>query len=351
LAHVKNGLVWAVCGSTGFAVILPMVLLSRNPYVVTVVAVVGQCCVALFWPAMQSWVGGEPDPKMRSRRIGWFNVSWTLGLTLSPPVSGRLYDMDYRLPFVCVFVVGLVTALLTLSLPHERRQYGEPAPATEPGAAGRDGASEAHLYCAWAANMVGWALTGVMRSVFPKRIHELVAAGELVTWFGGVTGDAAASVGNGSVEAATQFGWLALTMYASRAVISLVLGSRHGWHHQFWLLAMLQLAAGGAFLVLGMTKSLFVMALCCVVVGVNGGVCFFASLFYSLSERASKHRRAAIHESMVGVGSFTGSVIFGELAGRYGTTYPFFYTPLFVAAAIVLQMLLLRYGKRKAGAG
>ena len=93
------------------------------------------------------------------------------------------------------------------------------------------------------------------------------------------------------------------------------------------------------------------MLLCFAMVGVNGGVCFFAAVYYSLALPARKHQRAAINETMVGGGSFMGSLGFGLLAGWFGLSMPFRWTPLLVVAGIGLQLLLLRYGMRREGDG
>ena len=89
------------------------------------------------------------------------------------------------------------------------------------------------------------------------------------------------------------------------------------------------------------------MALCCLVVGINGGLSFFASQCYSVADPATRRSRASIHEGMVGIGGALGSIAFGELAGRYGTGWPFVYTPVLVAAAVAVQSALLWYGLRR----
>ncbi len=341
VGRAKSGLTWAMAGSLGYAFIFPSAIFFRSPIIIALVTVAGITCMALYWPALQSWIGSEPDLRLRSRRIAHYNIAWSLGLATSPLLAGPLYDMHYSLPFVLVFVASIGAFALVASLPHERACFGTSSQEELDSRASHNAISEAHLQCTWIANMIGWAMVGVMRSVFPKRIHELVASQDLVVFFGGMTWE------HLNLGAATQTSWLILMLYASRIITTLDMGHRHSWHHRFGILVMWQVAAAVAFLVLGISNSLFVMAICCLIVGANGAVSFFASLYYSVAEPALRHRRAAIHESFVGIGGFAGSMVFGELAGRHGTSWPFLYTPVFVALSLIVQWMLLRRGMNR----
>ena len=86
---------------------------------------------------------------------------------------------------------------------------------------------------------------------------------------------------------------------------------------------------------------------CCIVIGLATGVCFFASQTYSVVDPQLKHRRLAIHESMVGLGCFVGAIGYGLFAEHFGTPWPFAYTPVFIAAGLVVQGLLLGYGYQR----
>ncbi len=337
---------WAMAGQVGFVILVPSAVFAGSPAVFAVITLLGLSCIALFWPAMQAWIGGEPDPKIRTRRIGFYNVAWTLGLATGPLVAGPAYDYDYRLPFVIIVCAASLALAFVATLPAEQppaRRKGQPSDAPPPERP-PDPLSEQQLYAAWCANFVSWAMIGVMRSVFPKRVDDLYQAGDLIFWAEPLRMEGALTL-----QAATQFSWLAFVLYFSRTALSLAMGYTTWWHHRFGLLIVLQIAASAAFMVLGAAHSLVIMLACCAVVGVASGACFFASIYNSVANPKLKHKRAAIHESMVGIGSFTGSMGFGLLAGWMGASGPFLLTPLFVAAAIGVQWALLRAGRRKGG--
>ncbi|MCP4639933.1 MAG: hypothetical protein GY851_05860, partial [bacterium] len=81
--------------------------------------------------------------------------------------------------------------------------------------------------------------------------------------------------------------------------------------------------------------------------GVNGGASYFASLHHTMKDAQLKHGRAAVHESMVGIGTLVGCTAFGLLAAQYGTTWPLIFTPAFVFVGLVFQGALLQYVRHR----
>lgn len=343
VSRARNGMTWAMSGVLAFSVMNLALPYFRNPYLCGALSTLSHASLGLVWPALHSWVGGDPDPKTRSRRMAWFNIAWSFGFAVSPLFAGPLYDVDYRLPFAALFGIGLVTVALIRSLPGETDFFGA---ATEEMLLAReehDRASEAFLYTGWCACGTAMILAGVTRNVYPKRVDDLVLSGGLRLLFEETP---AAFLTHHS---ATKFSWLGAGLAFTTAVFFLVLGHTHFWRHSFRVLVGMQALAGAAFWVLGSTTSLLVMMACFVVVGANLGLGFFSGVYYSLGNPRHKHRRASVNEAVVGAGSFAGCIVYGPLAERFGVGLPFFYTPALIAAAIAAQAALLRYGRRRTG--
>ncbi len=338
----RFGLQWAGAGTFLFGFLVILAPIVKHPVWFGVFSVLAVLSQSTFWPMMQSWLGGERDPALRARRMGYYNLSWCLGLALGPLLAGPLYDYDYRLGFALVTISAWAAAVLVATLPHEDRYFTRDLGEEEADSRITDFVGEAHLYATWLASFTGWLLVGVTRSVFPKRVDELVTDGQLALLWESAGGHAL------TLEAATQYSWLAFSLYVTRAGISLLMGHAYGWRHKFWILVLGQAASAGAFWVMGTSHSLLLMAAACGVVGINGGVSFFASLEYSISNRFHKGRRASIHESMTGLGSALGSITFGYLAGLYGAGWPFRWTPALILIPLAIQFALLAYGHRRA---
>ena len=339
VGRLGNGLVMALIGGTGFSILFPLAVAIPNPYFYAVLTTAGMMCPALFWPAMQSWVGAEPDPKTRTHHLALYNVSWTLGLTLAPFATWVLSPIDYRLPFLAAFVTGMAAVALVATLPHESRMMAPDAEQTRALNTGHTKRSEAHLFTAWLSLLLGSTLFTAVTAVFSYRMEELVRAGALflVRSADGIQLTAAPVV---------YFSGLAIIMNGGRAGASLVMGHTHVWQHRFWVLGGFQAAAAGAFWVFSFTNSLTIMAVCCAVVGASTGVCFFASQAYSVVDPRKKHQRVAIHEGMVGIGCLLGAIGYGLLAQWFGTPWPFAHTPLLIALGLICQALLLHLGYR-----
>jgi len=342
LARLVHPLRWAGLGGFGFGTLAALSPVAPTPLAFAGATIAGLSCLALFWPSMQAWLGHIDDPKERSRQIGWYNISWCFGLATGPLCAGPVYDyFGYHVAFAQVFIAAAVAGALAASLPSGgAHKTAEQIAAIKPPS---DAAwSEAHLYPTWLASYMGWMMVGVCRTILPVRIHELTEANSLIIPWQELPSYA---------QAATTYSWLAFVLYASRIVISLIMGRTTSWRHRFSLLIGLQVLAAGAFWVMGVTGNLAVFAMCCTVVGVNGGVSFFASLEYSVANPEHKSRRAAIHESMTGLGSSTGSVIFGFLAGTFYTAWPFQYAPVLIGTFLVAQMVMIRRRTRHLAAG
>lgn len=340
VTRAKDGLKLALIGLLGYGLLFPASIIVKTPLFFGGVSTLGFACMSLVWPAVQSWMGGERDPKKRKRRLTVFNVCWTSGLAAGALLAGRLYDIDYRLPFCTVMLLAGVAWVLIATMPHEKAYHRVDTTPGEVSAVERERPSP-YLWSAWLANLVGCALIGSSRAVFTKRVDELVAEGTLVVFSDSFPLETLAS------RAATQFSWLAFALCMARAVTFAFQGRTHSWQDRLWVITVFQLLAAAAFWVLGMTHSLAVMVLCYLMAGINGGVAYFASMHYSLNEAAHKHRRSSVHEAMVGLGNFTGCFAFGILAERFGTVWPFLYTPVFILGAVGLQYTLLAVSKAR----
>ncbi|MCP4642684.1 MAG: MFS transporter [bacterium] len=340
VSRAKNGLVWAILGGGAFGVLFPASVIIKNPLYFGVLSTLAIAATGLFWPAMQAWIGSEPDPKLRLKRLADYNISWTIGLTTAPLIAAPLYAYDYRVLYVVVFMVSGGVVALIATLPHESSHFGEYSADMRETHAVHDTKSESHLYATWVSLLMACVLLMAMGVVFAKRTVEFVEAKSLVADVPGIPA---------SWEPEAYFGILAFTMYFARALASFVMGRTHAWQHRFWVLVVSQALAAYACWVLAHTFSFLTMLVCSLVIGLNAGLCFFASQTYSVVDPVLKHRRLAIHETMVGAGCFVGAVGCGVFAKYSGTAAPFLWMPLFMAMAVAVQYgLFLRGAGRKA---
>lgn len=336
VARAQNGLVWAIIGGTGFTAFVCIMPAVRNPWLCGALFACAFVMTALAWPAFHSYVGAEHQLEKRARNMGLLNIGWSVGGAAGPFLAGPLYVMDYRLPFVFVFVLGVIVALILFFIPDERSYFGEAAAEVLQLRAAHDKASEAFLLSAWCATFASHICVGSTRAIFPKRLDDIIAAGDLRLLF------EAEPLAFLNTAAATRFSWLAVALGLATGIIFLLLGRSGWWHHRFSVLAGIQVLTAAAMWMLGYTHSLVVMAVCFAVIGANLGVAFFSSGFYGMANPLRKHSRAAINEGVVGMGGLVGGIGFALVAERFGIAAPFYCMPVVMALILVFQLILIR---------
>ncbi len=342
VSRAKHGLNWALLGIVIHVTAMCTVPLCRSPWACAAVVMVSAVGMAFVWPALHSWVGAGPDPRVRKRHMVWFNLAWSSGFAVGPLLAGPLYDYDYRAPFVLLGALGVLSVLLVRSVPHEIDYFGSASTAQLEARARHDRASEIFLYTSWCATFLATAFGAVTRSVFPDRMQELVGNGSLRLLF---EENAAQFL---TVDPATKLSWPSSALGIATAVTFVLLATTNRWRHRFGPLLGMQAVVAAALYVLGQTTSLVVMTACFAVIGANHALAFFSSAYYSLAIPEQKHRRASMNEAAVGFGGFTGAIVFGYIAGKYAFSIPFQAGPLIVLAFVVLQFALLQFGKRQA---
>ena len=268
-----------------------------------------------FWPAMQAWLGRGKDRRQLLRAVGGFNVSWSLGFMVGPLVGGTLYAMNPDYPFA--LTAGLVS-LLFVALLLARVREAEPAGA-EASETTSFPAAQRFLPVAWVANFATFFAAGTVRSLFPKLATDLgIPPGPL--------------------------GHL-LALIALAQLVAFVLISRTDrWQFRLAPLAAAQFLGAGGLLIIAFGTSSGVFALGLLIHGLQLGITFTASIFYSLHAQGSGGRRTGIHEAIVGSGFLLGPLIGGFTAEYLGPRFPYFLSSGVILGALALQVYLLRRG-------
>ncbi len=344
VARAHNGLSWGMLGSLGFMLFVCAMPLFRHPWVCGALFTAALTMTAFAWPAFHSYVGAEHVPAKRARHMGLLNIGWSTGSAAGPFLAGPLYVLDYRMPFVLIALLCLAVMLLLRSIPDERAYFGEAAADVLQLRAAHDLASESFLLSAWCATFAAHICIGATRAAVPKRLDDIIAAGQLRLLF---EHEAVAGL---NAAAATRFSWLAMALGLAMGGVFLVLGRGAWWHHRFSVLVAIQALTAVAMWTLGHTYSIVVMALCFALIGANLGVAFFSSGFYGMANPLRKHSRAAINEGVVGMGGLVGGIGFALAAEGAGIEAPFYAMPVVMAAVIIAQFTLIQVNRARATA-
>ena len=287
----------------------------------------GLAC-ALVWPRLMGWLVVDLEGNALSRASGSFNLSWSVGMTISPFLAGALSERGvalgygHALPIQVGIVILVATGVFMLAT---TPVAPPPRPRTAPNVAAitvaattvaattvaattvAKGHDSPLRYPAWIGLFAIYVLCSVLNNIFPVYAKDALDLSESV------------------------IGFFLLIRAATMAVGFWVFGRLRFWQFKavylpVALAANLVLCLAFAFI---RTPSSFILGLA--LLGAVQSFTYSLSIFYGSSGAADRDKRMSIHEAVLTVGQVLGSV-----AG--GAVYQAFSWPLvFVfSAAIVL---------------
>lgn len=303
---------------TGHLVWIWMVILSGG---------LGGAAMALFWPFLMSWVSGSYEGLDLNRRLGRYNGSWSSGGVVGPLVGAWLVEKGPVWPMLAA-VLCFAASFLLLGL--ARRDAALPHSSATP-ANGNSGPpcdvrvladfrwmSRIALFCAWAS-------FAIARSQF-----------------------ALVFIGLGYSK--SQFG-VYLTAIALCNFLALIAGGRWAfWHFRAGLLMGAQGMILLALLMIIYGRTLSVLFLSAVVLGVAFGFSYSSHLFYGAATSRKRSVRMVIHEIVISLGVMAGSWPSGRLAEHVGPYAPYWFAVAVVTLGAVGQLAVHVASQRRVSA-
>ncbi len=276
--------------------------------------------LAMVWPANTAWLGEGRTPLALGRVIAMFSIAWNFGVLVGQMGAGIAFE--HGPAFVLRAAAALVAvSLALLFIPTVvKTRPNERAVAAHALRGGSD--RRPLLHATWVANFANFFTLAAMTNLFPKlAVHLGVPAGM-----------------HGLV--------VACASVAAVLVFLVVMKMRF---HLETLLPLLATQAGCVFglvlIVLGTTAP--VLAAGFFLVGINSGLCYHASLFYSLELHEQKGRGTGIQESIIGSAFVVGPVIGGLLALQLGMRSPYVVCAVVTMAAMASQVVLVTGRRRR----
>ena len=269
---------------------------------------------ALYWPAVEATVGDLCPPDRQTAALGRFNVAWSSGKTVGFLAGGLLLGCC---GFEAVYLAGAASVVAAfLLLP--KGDVTVDAGARDCGPSEISGeTSRLRLLrtMGWIANTAAYGALGILTHHLPQ-------------WF---------AVHGWSPE---RYGWYLGLILASQTAVFLLLAGPVGktWSlRRLWIPQLLSAAAVAAIPALSGFGGLLATA---PIIGLGCGVCYTASIFYSLTSDVARGRNAGIHEGLVGAGGFLPPLMAGVLV-RVGLGLS---APYLLAGGLLLAALMLQIG-------
>ncbi len=300
------------------------------------ITVVRSGFMGMFWPGLEARITDGFEGAEMTRRLGWFGISFSLGLLLGYPISGLLHDSSPRTPFylgagIGAFLLTLLYVVFRRDGSHDGHVLDDPeSAANHAEALPPRPIRRAFLLSAWIGNALAYAGAGVLRNLFP-RFANLPAPDGL-----GLSG--------------FEVGLVASGMGVAMLLTFVIFGGSHFWHYRYRYLIGGQLAmlAGAAmFAVVSSIPLLFAGAL---TFGVGAGIIYISSIYYSLAGQAKRAGQSGLHEGILCFG-WCGGMLIVALISLHVTAArtPFWTCAAILAAGALVQTTIYTTALKRAG--
>jgi len=251
---------------------------------------------AAYWPMLETALSEGADGQRLNRRMGLFNVSWSLGDAAGTVAGGALYDVWAKLPFVLLIVTMGFLGAAVLTARRRAVDANEPLPerfAKNGMHAGGGELNARFRNASWVANFIGSGTVNVLRSVFAAPAKDVF----------GMRG--------------TAFGLVIGTFNAMRTLTFVGLREWPNWHYRTRILmafnGLLALGMAGvvaaAFLPHGAGVGLVFVSFAAA--GVGFGLTYYSSIFYSVNAETPASSKPHLHEAVLGAGGAVAVVAAG----------------------------------------
>jgi len=273
--------------------------------------------LSAVWPAMEAWVGEHGDRRTLLKRVRTFNLSWTAGLLIGYFSSGYIHNLHVFAPLYLASAGSFCAAIALTIQPSpdgmsERQEDVSPQPEpADPKLVTK------YLYISWVAVFTSYLTLGIMRYIFQKLLYDM------------------------GMEPSV-FGRLMVCQTGAQFLMFFILGATERWHFKFAPLMAFQVLSSLGFVAVWLTNSLELWVFGLVLIGLNTGMTYFSSIYYSLCRETGLGNKAGWHETIIHSGVLSSTIIGGLLADHVGLKAPYIFCAAAMIIGLPVQLFILR---------
>jgi DHA1 family tetracycline resistance protein-like MFS transporter len=278
--------------------------------------------LSAYWSPYEAWIGELEDKRPLEKRVRMFNLAWTGGVMIGYATGGYMQEINYTIPFYFAGI-GSFLAMTVLSLqpkPIKLKNAHNSEHFETPEFISQQQLTTKFLHISWIAIFFCWITISVLRYIFPKLITEIEMS-------------------------ASAYSLLMLVWSGTQWIMFYILGATKRWHHKFSIIAMSQILGCIGFIIIYLTNfpALWVVAL--IFIGIQSGMIYFSSIYYSLSGHADRGNKSGWHECILASGGLIGPFIAGALANYISIKSPYIFCAMVISIGLIVQVSYMRFRK------
>ncbi len=246
--------------------------------------------MSLFWPPLMGWLTRGLEGLALSKRLSWFNLSWSLGLGAAPYLSGVLTERQVSYPIYAASgimgVISLVIVIAVFAVPSIQATVSNTDHIKRLGC--EDHSTRLRFIC-WLGLFSGYVVFGVTMNVFPIYAREILLYPE------------------------STIGFFLLVRGLITAGTFVLLGRISWWQYNKVYMVILELFLAVICLLGIFAESSWLLMCFFVLFGIAFAAIYMNSIFHGAAGSPDRGSRMAVHEAVLTFGTILGSSLGGTL--------------------------------------
>jgi len=300
----------------GMTITVIIMMLSHSAILMFVLYSLFGFLTAMFWPPLMGWLSEGLEGHELNRMIGFFNLSWSTGLVLSPYLGGLLLELNFIYPFVSIIIMYSVLMISLFVFPIIIPSIIKVNKQGNVKLTDSDHSTPLR-YAAWLGNLTGYIIFGIIMFVFPLYARKVLHFSE------------------------SSIGLLLLFRALFSTFVFIIIGKISVWHFKKPYILILQ-----ALLVLfafsfSYFRSWLEYAAVLSLFGILFAGGYSSSIFHGVSGSINRERRMVIHESVLTLGVVLGATAGGEIYQRWGIAAAFYTAGAAAGLIMIIQIVIM----------
>jgi len=319
------------------AALLMIVLLSGRGYnlpnpvmLVIITAMLSGLLTSIYWPPIMGWLSTGHEGRDLNRRLGIYNMSWSVGLVVSPFLGGLLVESSIVMALFAAIVFAAL-AFVAVTLAHPPRLGEGPAGVpTEIQEAQRNSNDNSQVF-------LGPASLLLVRFRWMSRIALVT----VFTCVGLMKTQLALLFTMELGFSKSQFGAATTIMWLFSCLVFFAASKTHIWHYRLVPLILAQMAVVLSMLMTIESSMLTSFFLVAALVGLGQAFIYISHQFYAASQSAKRSGSMALHEILLSAGQITGFLVGGYLADFFGRrAFPYWFGLFVIVIGMAAQLAI-----------